>query len=208
MVTGKTIAENPHWALSVFLQQRPTNTQVLYLVPDSTYLAPFADIRARTGNHMVVYDENLSPRKKKSIWYGVSQGIISSIIGTPSALFLPFQKLSRVFVIEEHLQHHPPITFAPYFHSRDVAIMLAHTHCAKKPANCSHTELGDVSKYGYTKVWLLASSWKKTIPNDVIRILVNQFRKIPKPQTSGSYSTQKNRNLSTGTATNHFFTPS
>ena len=49
-----------------------------------------------------IYHSTISEKEKYRIWLGVHLGKINVVIGTRSALFLPFQKLGLLIIDEEH----------------------------------------------------------------------------------------------------------
>ena len=115
------------------IQQKLTeNKQVLLLVPDifeakamEKQMQPFF------GPHLVSYHAKQSPKATQFSWITVKYTTPTVVIGTRSALFLPFHKLALVIVHqEEEAGYKQTIGVAPY-HARNVALQLAISHEAK-----------------------------------------------------------------------------
>lgn len=99
--------------------------QVLILIPEIA-LAPQTCQRviARFGEKAAIYHSQLTPKQKLETWHDAFSGKIRVIVGTRSALFLPFQELGLIIVDEEH-----DVSFKQQegflFSARDMAIWRA-----------------------------------------------------------------------------------
>ena len=78
-----------------------------------------------------IYHSLLSNKKKVAIWKNVYRGNYTLIVGTRSAIFLPFKKLGLVIIDKEHDSSHKQFHPAPRYHARDSAIFLGQLHKAK-----------------------------------------------------------------------------
>ncbi len=111
----------------VYLQaiERCLPKQVLILIPEIA-LAPQTCQRVidRFGEKAAIYHSQLSPVKKLSAWHTAFSSEKQIIIGTRSALFLPFKNLGMIIIDEEH-----DISFKQQegflFSARDMAIWRA-----------------------------------------------------------------------------------
>lgn len=74
------------------------------------------------GSDFVVYHSLISQNKRYEIWKKVKNGEIKLIIGTRSAMFLPFQKLDLIIIDEEHDNSLKQTDSNPKFHLRDSLI--------------------------------------------------------------------------------------
>lgn len=99
--------------------------QVLVLVPEIG-LTP--QITAKMRQHLdapsIYWHSQLSDGQKSGVWEGVFNHDIGVVIGTRSAIFLPFKNLQLIIVDEEH-----DMSFyqqnRPYFSARDLAVLMA-----------------------------------------------------------------------------------
>jgi primosomal protein N' (replication factor Y) len=114
--------------------------QVLYLVPEIALTTQLINrIRAIFGNTVGIYHSKFSENERVEIWNSIlhegdnklDAKHFNIVLGTRSALFLPFNNLGLIIVDEEHdnsyKQHDP----APRYHARDAAMYLANLHKAK-----------------------------------------------------------------------------
>lgn len=89
----------------VYLQtiEACANTQVLILIPEIA-LAPQTCQRVinRFGEKATIYHSQLTPSQKLKAWYDIFSGQKQIVVGTRSALFLPFKNLGMMIVDEEH----------------------------------------------------------------------------------------------------------
>lgn len=99
--------------------------QVLILLPEIS-LTPqtIARFAKRFACALAAFHSNVSPKEKLSIWQHVKNGNIRIVIGTRSALFLPFSKLGLIIIDEEHDPSFKQQDRLRY-HARDLAIVRA-----------------------------------------------------------------------------------
>lgn len=121
-VTGSGKTEVYLQAITPFLQQ---GLQVLVLVPEigltPQTLSRFAK---RFAVPMQVWHSNMTDHERLAAWQASQTGAAAITIGTRSALFLPFQRLSLIIIDEEHdssLKQQDGFRY----HARDLAIKRA-----------------------------------------------------------------------------------
>lgn len=96
---------------------------VLLMMPEIALTAQFMHrFEQRFGNPPVVWHSNLTAARRRNIWRGVARGDIRIIVGTRSALFLPWQNLGLIVVDEEHDTSYKQEDMGNY-HARDMAIL-------------------------------------------------------------------------------------
>ncbi|RMH35479.1 MAG: primosomal protein N' [Nitrospirae bacterium] len=83
----------------------------------------------RFGQRVTVYHSELSIAERAARWLAVRKGIVSVVVGTHLALFLPFSDLGMIWLEQEE---HPSFKAeqTPYYHARTVAEMRAEIHKA------------------------------------------------------------------------------
>lgn len=121
-VTGSGKTEVYLQATAHFLKQ---NKQILILVPEIG-LTPqtIARFEARFNQTIVAYHSGLSNQKRLDAWYYTQTGEAKIIIGTRSALLMPFADLGLIVMDESHDQSFKQQSGIRY-HARDVAIKRA-----------------------------------------------------------------------------------
>ena len=101
------------------------NKQALILLPEigltGEFEKKFLDF---FGFKPAIWHSSVTPKNKKIIWNGLSNGNIKAIIGARSSLFLPFKNLGIVIVDEEHDQSFKQDEGVAY-NARDMAISRA-----------------------------------------------------------------------------------
>ena len=96
---------------------------VLLMMPEIALTAQFMDrFKQRFGEPPVVWHSNLTASRRRDIWRGVARGDIRVVVGTRSALFLPWQNLGLIVVDEEHDTSYKQEDMGNY-HARDMAIL-------------------------------------------------------------------------------------
>lgn len=98
---------------------------VLLMMPEIALTAQFMSrYQKRFGAPPVVWHSNLTSARRRDIWRGVMKGDIRMVVGTRSALFLPWQNLGLIVVDEEHDSSYKQEDMGNY-HARDMAVLRA-----------------------------------------------------------------------------------
>ncbi len=98
---------------------------VLLMMPEIALTAQFMErFTRRFGAPPVVWHSNLTAARRREIWRGVLRGDVRMVVGTRSALFLPWQKLGLIVVDEEHDTSYKQEEMGNY-HARDMAVLRA-----------------------------------------------------------------------------------
>lgn len=98
---------------------------VLLMMPEIALTAQFMTrFQHRFGAPPVVWHSNLTAARRREIWRGVLDKKIKIVVGTRSALFLPWQDLGLIVVDEEHDSSYKQEDMGNY-HARDMAILRA-----------------------------------------------------------------------------------
>ncbi len=114
--------------------------QVLYLVPEIALTTQLINrIRAVFGDSVGIYHSKFSENERVEIWTSIIQENgnridgkhFNIILGTRSAVFLPFTNLGLIVIDEEHDNSYKQQDPAPRYHARDAAMYLAGLHKAK-----------------------------------------------------------------------------
>ncbi len=110
--------------------------QVLYLLPEIALTTQIINrLHLVFGNKAGVYHSRFTNAEQVEIWFNIldagAENSYKLILGTRSALFLPFSNLGLIIIDEEHensFKQHSP---APRYNARDTAIVLAKMHGAQ-----------------------------------------------------------------------------
>jgi len=99
--------------------------QALILVPEIALSPQALDAFRRSGlERVALYHSTLRPRERIDVWRAVAKGELDLVVGTRSAIFLPFRDLRFVAVDEEQDGAYKQED-APRYHARDVALVRA-----------------------------------------------------------------------------------
>lgn len=114
------------WAEDV-LQQ---NKSVLFLVPEIS-LTPqmIARVSKRFGKDVGIYHSSLNDQEKYEQYLRVKKGETHIVVGTRSAIFMPFENLGLIVMDEEH-DHSYKQSNMPMYYTHDIA------HLRSKYHNC------------------------------------------------------------------------
>lgn len=105
--------------------------QAIFLLPEIALTTQLVQrLRAYFGKEMGVYHSRFSHNERVEIWEKVRRNTYKLVVGTRSALWLPYHSLGIVIVDEEHDSSYKQQDPAPRFHARDAAIYLAKLHQA------------------------------------------------------------------------------
>ena len=107
------------------------NEQVLILVPEISLTPQMVKrVKMRFGNQVAIYHSGLNDQEKYEQYQRVRNHEVSIVVGTRSAIFMPFDKLGLIILDEEHDASYKQDS-VPRYHCRDVAIERAKYHGAK-----------------------------------------------------------------------------
>ena len=105
--------------------------QVLILVPEISLTPQMVQrVKKRFGSLVAIYHSGLSVQEKYEQYQLVRQNKVSIVVGTRSAIFMPFNDLGLIVMDEEHDGSYKQDN-VPRYHCRDVAFKRAQTHQAK-----------------------------------------------------------------------------
>lgn len=101
---------------------REENKQVLFLVPEIS-LTPqmISRVKSRFGSSVAIYHSGLNNQEKYEQYRLVKKNEVSMVVGTRSAVFMPFHNLGLIILDEEHDSSYKQDS-TPQYHCRDLAI--------------------------------------------------------------------------------------
>lgn len=104
--------------------------QVLILVPEIALTPQMIErVSARFGSKLAIYHSSLNPQEKYEQYRMVMNREASVVVGTRSAVFLPFENLGLIVMDEEHDSSYKQDS-QPCYHCRDAAVFRAqYNHC-------------------------------------------------------------------------------
>ena len=104
--------------------------QVLILVPEIALTPQMIErVRSRFGSALAIYHSGLNSQEKYEQYRMVRMGKASIVVGTRSAVFLPFRSLGLIVMDEEQDSSYKQDS-QPAYHCRDIAIWrAAYHHC-------------------------------------------------------------------------------
>ena len=105
--------------------------QVLILVPEIALTPQMIErVASRFGSHLAIYHSRLNAQQKYEQYQLVRQKKASVVVGTRSAVFLPFDDLGLIIMDEEHDSSYKQDS-QPAYHCRDIAIWRGKYHHCK-----------------------------------------------------------------------------
>ncbi len=131
LLHGVTSSGKTEIYIRLIQQQIETGKQVLYLLPEIALTTQIImRLKSVFGNKVGVYHHKFNFNEKIELWNSVSdtENTITKfqiIIGTRSALFLPFSNLGLVIIDEEHDGSYKQNEMSPRYHARDAAVVMA-----------------------------------------------------------------------------------
>ena len=106
--------------------QMQAGSQTLLLVPDTVLTARLTNaLQAAFGSRCLVYHSRLTDRARSAAWQRMAEQpeSVGIVVGTRSALFLPFERLGLLIVDREHDSNYRQSDPAPRYHARDTAVV-------------------------------------------------------------------------------------
>lgn len=136
LLCGEISAQQTTLPLYVSLAAREIaqGKQVLLLLPDTVITAQVTDtLQTAFGSYCLFYHSRLTDRARSAAYQRMVEQpeSVGLVVGTRSALFLPFRQLGLAIVDSEHDPNYRQSDPAPRYHARDTALMLARLHDAK-----------------------------------------------------------------------------
>lgn len=101
------------------------NNTVLVLVPEKEMLSTIGDLLSRLEIRHILWQSDLSEKERFDRWRLVRTQEIAVIVGTRSAVFLPFQHINTILILDEAHDGHKHWDQQPMFHALDAADLLA-----------------------------------------------------------------------------------
>ncbi len=102
---------------------------VLYLVPEIALSRQLEErLRDYFGDKLICFHSSITAASKEKACERLRSSDGWIVLGTRSAVFLPFRKLSLVIVDEEHDRSYKQDSPAPRYNGRDTAALLASIH--------------------------------------------------------------------------------
>jgi primosomal protein N' (replication factor Y) len=107
--------------------------QVLYLLPEIALTTQLINrIQDKFGKQVLVYHSKYSANERVEIYKKVLQNTSAQVIvGTRSAIFLPYTNLKFIIVDEAHENSYKQQDPSPRYHARDTAVVLSKLHNTK-----------------------------------------------------------------------------
>ncbi|MGE4585843.1 MAG: primosomal protein N' [Mangrovibacterium sp.] len=135
LLYGVTSSGKTEIYIKLIEEQLARHRQVLYLVPEIGLTTQLINrLKKAFGGQAGIYHSRFSDAERLETWRRVQQGYGPSsqlILGTRSAVFLPFRELGLIIVDEEHESSFKQFDPAPRYHARDVGIVLGQLHRAR-----------------------------------------------------------------------------
>ncbi len=151
----------------------------LVLVPELEYTFILQQaISGRFPGQVFLYDSLITPAKKRKLAQTLRKADKPVVvIGTKSALFLPYRKLGVVIVDEEQDSSHKQPEPAPRYNARDTAIVLGSIHSAQVVLGSFTPSLESLYNCKTGKYTLVQGQLSPSCKLDVIDILAEKKKK-------------------------------
>ncbi len=101
------------------------NKQILFLVPEIEKIDIFKNLLFQLTNKVEVFHSDIRTKKEFEIWQNLIKGKIQIVIGTRSAIFLPFSNLGLIILDEEESSSYKSWEMHPRYHTKKIAFLLA-----------------------------------------------------------------------------------
>ncbi len=129
LLHGITSSGKTHIYSHLIKQTLEQGEQVLYLLPEIALTSQLIDrLETYFGSQLVVSHSKFSKNERVEVYQEIKKGKPLLIVGTRSAVFLPFVKLGLIVVDEEHENSFKQYEPAPRFNARDTALYISAKH--------------------------------------------------------------------------------
>ena len=170
LLEGVTSSGKTELYFSLIEEQLKNEMQVLFLLPEISLTAQMVQrLQKRFGKQVSVFHSKFSIHERVEVWKNILHTSPKAriVIGTRSAIFLPFSRLGLIVVDEEHEASFKQFDPAPRYQSRDAAIVLAKAYKCKLllgSATPSIESRFNVSRKKYGHVQLLERHGEAELP--------------------------------------------
>lgn len=154
-VTGSGKTEIYIKLIEQFIEEDKT---VLFLLPEISISSQMVQrIRKHFAEIVGIYHSKFNQNERVELWEKTLRGEYKILIGPRSALFLPFEDLGLIIVDEEHESTYKQTDNKPYFHARDMALVLGNLFQAKVLLGSATPSLesyynAKTDKFGYVEL--------------------------------------------------------
>ena len=139
LLNGVTSSGKTEIYIRLIEEQLKQGKQVLYLVPEIGLTTQIISrLKTAFGDKAGIYHSKFNDAERVEIWFNVLNEKSGKtgrqyklILGTRSAIFLPFSNLGLIIVDEEHENSYKQFDPAPRYNARDMAILMGNIHGAK-----------------------------------------------------------------------------
>ncbi|MDM1549609.1 replication restart helicase PriA [Empedobacter falsenii] len=158
LLHGVTSSGKTEIYLKLMEQVIAKGNKVLYLLPEISVTTQIVHrIKKHFGERVGVYHSKFNQNERVELWQKTLNGDFDIIIGPRTALYLPFDNLGMIIVDEEHESSYKQMDVKPFFHARDMAMLLGGMMNAKvllgsaTPSAESYYNAKN-KKYGYVEL--------------------------------------------------------
>ncbi len=131
LLHGVTSSGKTEIYINLIQQALEKGQQSLYLLPEIALTTQIISrLSQHFGDQIGVYHSKYNDNEKVEIWNHIASGKYKVILGTRSAIFLPFTHLKLIIIDEEHETSFKQQDPAPRYHGRDTAMVLGKIHNA------------------------------------------------------------------------------
>lgn len=158
LLYGITSSGKTEVYIKLIEQKLEENKTILFLLPEISLTSQMVQrIRKHFGETVGVYHSKFNQNERVELWEKTLKGEYKIIIGARSALFLPFQNLGLIIVDEEHESAYKQTDSRPFFHARDMALVLGNLVKSKVLLGSATPSLESFynskeNKYGYAEL--------------------------------------------------------
>ena len=125
LLHGVTSSGKTEIYLKLMEQVIAKGNKVLYLLPEISVTTQIVHrIKKHFGDKVGVYHSKFNQNERVELWQKTLNGDFDIIIGPRTALYLPFDNLGMIIVDEEHESSYKQMDVKPFFHARDMAMLL------------------------------------------------------------------------------------
>lgn len=159
LLHGVTSSGKTEIYLNLIIECVENGGQALMLVPENGLTQHLYDrLKQYFGGRLGLYHTQCSQAERvETYMHQIGSEPYEIVLGTKSAVFLPFERLQLVIVDEEHDINYKQTEKMPYYNARDVALYLAHSKNAKTLLGSATPSVESYGhhlsgKYGYVEL--------------------------------------------------------